>query len=67
MADVIIDRKKCLAYGVCVMAEPRVFVLPDEDEVARVLRQPVVDDEWHGVNDAVIQCPTAAISIETAQ
>lgn len=67
MPDVVVDVKKCLAYGVCVMTEPRIFTLPDDEDVASVIRQPIAPDEWQGVNDAMVQCPTGAISLESPQ
>jgi ferredoxin len=63
MREVVVDQKKCLAYGVCMMTEPAVFDLPDDDDVAHVVRQPVNDDEWANTIEAVVQCPAAAIAI----
>jgi ferredoxin len=63
MREVVVDQKKCLAYGVCLMTEPAVFDLPDDDDVAHVIRQPASDEEWRNVEEAVVQCPSAAISV----
>jgi ferredoxin len=62
MREVVIDQKKCLAYGVCMMTEPTVFNLPDDDDVAHVVRQPENDTERANVDEAIVLCPAAAIA-----
>lgn len=67
MKKVRVDERKCLAYGVCVMTEPNVFILPDDADVAHIERAPVKDEEWMAIEEAVIACPASAISIMDEQ
>ena len=62
---VIIDIDTCIGCGSCVMCEPKVFKMIEEDGVdhAIVIAQPTIDMEAN-VEDALSNCPVSAISID---
>jgi len=62
---VIIDIDTCIGCGSCVMCEPKVFKMIEEDGVdhAIVIAQPNIDMEAN-VEDALSNCPVSAISID---
>lgn len=55
----IVDQD-CIRCAACSSIAPAIFFV-DEDEGARVLRQPETDDEVEAAETAVANCPTAAI------
>jgi ferredoxin len=62
--QVRIDRRKCLAYGVCAMTAPDLFELPEDEDVAQLVRQPQTPREWQSAHEAAAGCPASAIAIE---
>ena len=62
---VVIDIDTCIGCGSCVMCEPKVFKMIEENEVdhAIVIAQPTADMEAN-VEDALSACPVSAISID---
>ncbi|WP_067842507.1 ferredoxin [Nocardia lijiangensis] len=59
---VIVDRDLCEANGICVGIAPDVFELDDEDQL-HILAAEVADDRLGDVEDAVAQCPKAALKL----
>jgi len=59
----IVDEDECTACGLCEDTCPAVFELGDED-VARVLVNPVPADQEEDCRQAAEECPTDAIIIE---
>lgn len=57
-----IDLETCVGAGMCVVAAPAIF---DQNEVdARVvLRQSADVTNWDAVSEAVLVCPSGALSI----
>ena len=62
---VVIDIDTCIGCGSCVMCEPKVFKMVEEDGVdhATVIAQPDASMEAN-VEDALSACPVSAISID---
>ncbi|WP_167471733.1 MULTISPECIES: ferredoxin [Nocardia] len=59
---VIVDFDQCEANGICVGIAPDVFELDDEDQLhIRVAEVPA--DRLADVEDAVAQCPKAALRL----
>jgi ferredoxin len=61
---VIVDTELCEAHGDCVVSAPEVFDLDDDDNVVTVLDPNPPDDLREKVDEAVLMCPTSAISVE---
>jgi ferredoxin len=61
---VSINRTRCQGIGLCEVTAPTVFVVGDDSQ-AQVLRQPSADDRSE-VEEAVTNCPTGALSIESS-
>ncbi|WP_435591223.1 ferredoxin [Nocardia sp. bgisy118] len=59
---VSVDRDLCEANGICVGIAPDVFELDDEDQL-HILTAEVSDDRLGDVEDAVAQCPKAALKL----
>ncbi|MEU2255827.1 MULTISPECIES: ferredoxin [Nocardia] len=59
---VSVDRDLCEANGICVGIAPDVFELDDEDQL-HILTAEVPDDRLGDVEDAVAQCPKAALKL----
>ena len=59
-----VDRQKCEAHGVCVLAAPSVFALGDDDSVVTVLQEHPGEELQSQVEEAVRLCPVAAITVE---
>lgn len=62
---IVIDSDKCTGHGVCEMIAEDVFEVSDDDGVAKLLTDTVDDGRRAQMDDAVAQCPTQAISIES--
>ncbi|MEV0034253.1 ferredoxin [Nocardia sp. NPDC050793] len=59
---VSVDRDLCEANGICVGIAPDVFELDDEDQL-HILTGEVPEDRLGDVEDAVAQCPKAALKL----
>ncbi|MFI6362712.1 ferredoxin [Nocardia sp. NPDC050630] len=60
---VTVDLDQCEANGICVGIAPDVFELDDED-VLHIVSADVPDDRLADVEDAVAQCPKAALKLQ---
>ncbi|MFG1796915.1 ferredoxin [Nocardia altamirensis] len=60
---VSVDLDQCEANGICVGIAPDVFELDDEDQL-HILEADVPDDRLADVEDAVAQCPKAALRLQ---
>jgi ferredoxin len=58
---VIVDRNRCEGNEFCVRAAPKVFEL-DDDEYAVVILDPIPDDQIAAAEQAIADCPRAALS-----
>lgn len=63
MTSVRVDATKCLGYGLCVLNAPDVFELDESTNIAAVVAK-VTEATIAGVQQAVIECPTGAITLE---
>ncbi|MFC4124449.1 ferredoxin [Nocardia rhizosphaerae] len=59
---IIVDFDRCEANGVCVGIAPDLFELDDDDNL-HVLDGDVADDRVADVEEAVAQCPKAALRL----
>jgi len=60
---VIVDASGCALHGECVLAAPEVFEIDDDKDVVTVI-DPEPGEHLRGkVEDAVLMCPVAAISL----
>ncbi|WP_040686317.1 ferredoxin [Nocardia vinacea] len=60
---VTVDLDQCEANGICVGIAPDVFEL-DDDDVLHIVAADVPDDRLADVEDAVAQCPKAALKLQ---
>ena len=60
---VIVDRDRCEGNAVCMAVAPEVFDLDDED-YAVVKTDPVPADQEDLVEQAIVECPRAALTRE---
>ncbi len=60
---ITVEERGCLRYGMCVLEAPEVFALEDDDEIARVLVDPVPDELADRASVAVDACPMQALAI----
>jgi ferredoxin len=60
---ITVEERGCLRYGMCVLEAPEVFALDDDDEIARVLVDPVPDQLAEQAAVAVDQCPMQALVV----
>lgn len=58
---VVVDRDRCEGNAVCVRIAPEVFKL-DDDEYAMVTADPVPVEQETLVEQAIAECPRAALS-----
>ncbi len=59
-----VDSRQCALTGMCKRIAPQVFDLPDDSDVAVVIKDPVTDPtEIALVEEAEQACPTMAISL----
>ena len=63
MPTVEADRDLCTGSGMCVRAAPDVFDQDPVDGLVVVLVAEVADDASYRVQEAVDQCPVAALSL----
>jgi ferredoxin len=62
---VVLDLDTCQGYANCVMVAPEVFDINEETGVAVLLQEHPDDSQLAAVEEAVRQCPTEALSIES--
>jgi ferredoxin len=62
---VVLDLNTCQGYANCVMVAPEVFDINEETGVAILLQETPDDSQLAAVEEAVRQCPTGAISVES--
>lgn len=60
---ITVEERGCLRYGMCVLEAPEVFALEDDDEIARVLVDPVPERLAEQASTAVDACPMQALMI----
>ncbi|CAN3127998.1 ferredoxin [Mycobacterium sp. smrl_JER01] len=58
---VVVDRDRCEGNGICEGLAPEVFEL-DDDAVAVVKTDPIPADNEHLAQQAITDCPRAAIT-----
>lgn len=58
---VVVDRDRCEGNAFCVKIAPQVFTL-DDDDYAVVISDPVPVDQEALVEQAIADCPRAALS-----
>ena len=61
---VIVDAGGCVLHGECVMAVPEVFEIEDDKDVVTLINPEPGEHLRSKVEDAVLMCPVAAISLE---
>jgi len=61
VVEVVVDRTKCSGMGLCEVAAPTVFEVGDDGQT-HVLVDPVPEEDIAAVEDAVANCPAAALS-----
>ncbi|MDQ1714421.1 MAG: 4Fe-4S single cluster domain of Ferredoxin [Frankiaceae bacterium] len=59
----VIDGRKCLGYGVCLLHDDEMFTLDDDTNVATVTVQPATPEAWERFTQAAVECPAGAISM----
>lgn len=59
----IVDEEACISCGLCPEICPEVFEMGDDD-IAKVIADPVPADKEDEARDAADQCPVEAIAIE---
>jgi len=60
---VIVDAGGCVLHGECVIAAPEVFEIDDDKDVVTVIDPEPGERLRSKVEDAVLMCPVAAISL----
>ena len=58
-----VDPDRCEGQAVCVGLAPRVFELNDDDEVVRIVADPVPEEFAKRARKAVEKCPMAALKV----
>jgi ferredoxin len=61
---VIVDASRCDLHGECVIAAPEVFDIEDDKDDVTVIAPEPGEHLRSKVEDAVLMCPVAAISLE---
>ena len=60
---VIVESSRCELHGECVMAVPEVFEIEDDKDVVTVIDPEPGEHLRSKLEDAVLMCPVAAISL----
>jgi ferredoxin len=60
---VVVDRRKCEGFGSCVILQPDVFELGDEDDLAYVKMESPPEEMRVDLEEAALSCPVDAIQI----
>ena len=60
--NIRVDATRCSGIGLCEMAAPTVFEIGDDGQ-SHVIGN--ADEDHSAVHDAMSNCPTGAISIDT--
>ncbi|MFC8527281.1 ferredoxin [Nocardia sp. NPDC057227] len=60
---IVLDPDQCEANGICVGLAPEVFDL-DDDDVLHIREAEVSADDRAAIEEAVAQCPKAALRLE---
>jgi len=60
---VIVESSRCELHGECVMAVPEVFEIDDDKDVVTLINPEPGEHLRRKVEDAVLMCPVAAISL----
>ena len=58
---VVVDRDRCEGNAICVGIAPDLFVL-DEDDYVMVTKDPIPADEEELAEQAIADCPRAALT-----
>lgn len=61
---VVLDLDRCQGYANCVVAAPDIFDIDETAGTAILLQETPDEALLPGIEDAVRQCPTEAISLE---
>jgi ferredoxin len=64
MAQIRLDRSKCVYLGVCESMSPKYFRLNDEGELELPAGEQVEDSDLDEVREAVLGCPTEALTLD---
>lgn len=64
--DIIVDRDLCFGSGQCARMAPEMFTLDDDEGLVLLRGTPPADLPEH-VRQAVLQCPTGALSLTDAE
>jgi ferredoxin len=60
---IIVNRDACIGAGQCVLAAPATFDQDERDGLVRVLPEGSSKDAPADIRDAVVLCPSGAISL----
>ena len=60
---VIVESSRCELHGECVLAVPEVFEIEDDKDVVTLINPEPGEHLRSKVEDAVLMCPVAAISL----
>ena len=60
---VIVEADGCALHGECVMAAPEVFEIEDDKDVVTLINPEPGEHLRSKLEDAVLMCPVAAISL----
>jgi ferredoxin len=58
-----VDTSKCSGIGLCEMAAPTVYTVGDDGQ-SHVLKDEPSADELPAVDEAIVGCPTGALSMQ---
>lgn len=59
----IIDTNVCTGHGVCEGIRPDLFEVGD-DGIVHLLSEEFTEEDRQDLEDAVVQCPTQALTLE---
>jgi ferredoxin len=60
---IVADRERCIGSGQCVLTEPSVFDVSDEDGLVVLLSDQPEGDQEKGAREALRSCPARALSL----